>query len=133
MRPLIFPYKIYKGTPCPIVPVELFGQRHTIRSEVYVDSGAFYSIFSINEAQGLDIDYAKGKKLYATVGNGGLIPIYLHRLKVKLGSASFPATIGFSPKLGVGFNLLGRKDFFSYFDITFSDKTQRIIFSPTFR
>lgn len=67
MRPLTFPYKIYKGTPCPIISVELFGLKQSIRSEAYVDSGAFYSIFSVNEAHGLDIDYLKGIK---TLCNG---------------------------------------------------------------
>lgn len=34
----------------------------------------------------------------------------------------FNATIGFSESLGIGFNLLGRVDFFDRFRICFTDK-----------
>ena len=93
-------------------------------------SGASFSIFSINEANRLGIDYTKGQKLTVTVGDGSLIPVYLHRLSVKISNILFPATIGFSPRLGIGFNLLGREDIFKRFDVTFSDSRRSIIFLP---
>jgi len=68
--------------------------------------------------------------MFVTVGDGGFIPVYLHKLDVKVGDIPFKATIGFSERLGVGFNLLGRKDFFTHFDITFSDKTRILTFTP---
>jgi len=42
----------------------------------------------------------------------------------------FPYTlyIGFSEKLGVGFNLLGRKDIFDVFRVCFSDDTKILSF-----
>lgn len=39
------------------------------------------------------------------VGDGSFIPIYLHRVDIKLGEDGFGMKIGFSSKLG--FNLLG--------------------------
>ncbi len=95
-----------------------------------MDSGAFVSIFSLNEAAGLGLDYLKGKETFVTVGDGGLIPVYVHRLRVQIGSIAFNAAIGFSPRLGVGFNLLGRRDIFTRFDVTFRDARQLVSFRP---
>jgi len=64
------------------------------------------------------------------IGDGSYIPVYLHKLTIRIGNVSFKATIGFSPRLGVGFNLLGRKDVFERFDITFSDAKKIISFLP---
>ena len=80
MRTLTFPYKIYKGIPCPIIPFGVQGTNGWINVEAYVDSGAFVSILSINDAAGLGLDYQKGKGLPVTVGDGGTIPVYLHVL-----------------------------------------------------
>src|SRR3989338_8073665 len=98
------------------------------RRPVYLDSGASLSIFSIEDAIRIGIDYLKGKEVYLTVGDGGGIPVYLHRLPIKLVNTTFEAAIGFSPRLGVGFNLIGRKSFFEKFDIIFSDTSQTITF-----
>jgi len=95
-----------------------------------VDSGAAVSIFSVNEALGLGLDVPAGREIRVTVGDGGSIPVYIHRLPVQVGMVRFEATIGFSPRLGVGFNLLGRQDIFRRFDVTFSDTRQRVMFRP---
>ena len=113
-----------------MVTIGLQGPNGWIHAEAYVDSGAFVFIFTLNEATGLGVDYRTGKETFVTVGDGGSIPVYLHRVPAQIGSARFHATIGFSPKLGVGFNLLGRQDIFTHFDITFSDTTRRVIFRP---
>ncbi len=65
-----------------------------------------------------------------TVGDGGQIPVYLQRLLVKIGPVGFKASIGFSPRLGVGFNLIGRKDIFERFDVTFRESKREIHFYP---
>lgn len=105
MRPITFPYKTYRGIPCPIV----------------------------HEADGLGLDYRKGHSTFVTVGDGGSIPVYVHRLLIQFGSVVRRAAIGFSPKLGVGFNLLGRQDIFTHFDVTFSDATRTVTFRPRSR
>ena len=130
MRPITFPYKIYRGRPCPIVTLGMQGPLGWLYAEAYVDSGAFVSIFTLNEATGLGLDYTKGKETLVTVGDGGLIPVFVHRLTTQIGSKVFQASIGFSPKLGVGFNLLGRQDVFTHFDVTFSDTKKVITFRP---
>lgn len=130
MTPIIFSYKNYKLIACPIVTIEVRNSGIKKNIDAYVDSGASISIFSIQEAIRLGINYQKGKEIFITVGDGSSIPVYLHNFPVRIGEVSFRATIGFSPRLGVGFNLIGRKDFFSHFDITFSDTSKAITFLP---
>jgi len=81
-------------------------------------------------ARQLGIRITSGKKTLATVGDGSKIPVYVHRLTVQLGLYRFKANIGFSSRLGVGFNLLGRRDFFFLFDVSFSDSKREITFQP---
>jgi hypothetical protein len=64
------------------------------------------------------------------VGNGDPVPVYLHDLPIQIGSQQFKAIISFSPGLGVGFNLLGRQDIFTHFDVTFSDSRRQVSFRP---
>lgn len=128
MRPLTFPYLEYKGYFSPIIPVGLNFEKKEIISLAYVDSGATYSIFNIAEAARLGLDYQKGQEILITVGDGGLIPVYLWQIKAKIEEIEFPATVGFSPKLGVGFNLLGRKSFFEEFDVCFSESKKEVVF-----
>jgi hypothetical protein len=97
---------------------------------VYVDSGAFFSILAEGEARLLGLELAQGQLTYSMVGDGSLIPVYIHRLPVRIGPVELTARIGFSPRLGVGFNLLGRQDIFSHFDVTFSDARKRLLFTP---
>jgi hypothetical protein len=130
MKPVVFPYKEYKLIACPIVTIEVQGNKTKKYIDAYVDSGASISIFSIQEAIRLGINYQKGKEIFITVGDGSSIPVHLHNLSVRVGDTSFRASIGFSPRLGVGFNLIGRKDFFANFDITFSDSTKTVTFLP---
>ena len=130
MRAISFPYKAYRGLPCPIIRIGLKGPLGWIQAEAYVDSGASISIFSLNEAAGVGLDYQRGKETFVTVGDGGSIPVYVHRLSIQLGPVTLSAPVGFSPRLGVGFNLLGRQDIFAHFDVTFSDSRRRVTFTP---
>ncbi|MBI1928385.1 retropepsin-like domain-containing protein [Candidatus Poribacteria bacterium] len=115
----------YRYAGARLSPVLRFGLTHnqkTTTIEAYVDTGASFSIFFPSVAQRLDLDYRSGRLTYVRVGDGGLIPVYLHRLSVHIGHFSFQATVGFSDRLGVGFNLLGRQDIFEQLAFTFNDK-----------
>jgi hypothetical protein len=57
-----------------------------------------------------------------TVGDGGSIPVYLHTLPVRVGSHEFEAMIGFSDRLGVDLNIIGRTSFFEEFIVCFDDR-----------
>ena len=61
-----------------------------------------------------------------TVGDGGSIPVHLHELPVKVGSHKFNAVIGFSDRLGVALNIIGRKSFFEEF-VVCSDDLEKVM------
>jgi hypothetical protein len=130
MDKIVFPYKSYRGFFCPIIPFEIHGAHGWLTTEAYVDSGAFCTILFAREAVGLGINYRKVKPVYVTVGDGSLMPVFYHILPIKIGAISLRATIGFSDRLGVGFNLIGRRDIFWRFDINFSDSAKAITFLP---
>ncbi|OIN96204.1 hypothetical protein AUJ66_07145 [Candidatus Desantisbacteria bacterium CG1_02_38_46] len=118
-----FPYlEVSKDNFVPIITFEICAGQRWIRLEAYIDSGATYSIFHVDTAGLLDIDYQEGKKILITVGDGGVIPVYLHKLPVRFAGLEFDAIVGFSKSLGVGFNLLGRAGFFEKFRICFNDR-----------
>ena len=115
----------YTRVDTRLYPLLRFGvsySRRTVTVTAYVDTGAAHSIFVPAVAQQLDLDYRSGRLTYVRVGNGGMMPVYLHRLTVHIGHFSLQATVGFSDRLGVGFNLLGRQDIFEHLAFTFNDK-----------
>ncbi|MBI4657029.1 MAG: retropepsin-like domain-containing protein [Elusimicrobia bacterium] len=130
MRAIKFSYVRYKDKVAPVIWFRVkFKQKwHTVWA--YVDSGATFTILTAKEADRIGLDYQKGKQVMVTVGDGGAIPVYIHKLQAMIGDKIFKATIGFSPRLGIGFNLLGRHDIFNRFDVTFSDSNQSVIFRP---
>ena len=119
MTKIVFPYKSYRGTYSPIITFEAHGPKGSLIIEAYVDSGAFCTILSSREAIRLGIDYQSVKPAFVIVGDGSYMPVYYHHIPIKIGSVQFHSTIGFSDRLGIGFNLMGRKDIFDRFDITF--------------
>ncbi|GBE01727.1 hypothetical protein BMS3Abin08_01160 [bacterium BMS3Abin08] len=62
------------------------------------------------------------------VGDGSFIPTYFHDLSIKIGEWHVTAPVGFSERLGVGFNLLGRKGIFDQFQVCFNDHTRKVTF-----
>lgn len=129
MRSLKFPYTVHKGIAIPYIPLSLKIRGEWKRFWAFVDSGATFSIFKASEVEDLGFHYKTGELINVQVGDGGFIPVYLHRLEIALDDFTFSATIGISPRLGVEFNLLGRKDIFELFDVTFSDSKREIVFS----
>ena len=115
-----FPYVELRGRLLPIVPVEV----NDIEFYAFVDSGASFSIFHSDITEMLELKIENGEKILVTVGDGSLIPVYIHELKVKFAGKEFAARIGFSKKLGIGFDIVGRKDFFENFKICFDEKNK---------
>ena len=109
MRSITFPYTRFGGRFAPIIPVTLFSQSLTFKTEAYVDSGAFCSIFQseILEVLQLPREQAQTKMLKAADGN--VILAFLFRLPVQIADIRLRASIAFSDKLKIGFNLLGRQ------------------------
>ncbi len=128
MHSIEFEYSLYKGLRVPLIPVEIKGKDGWHELWAFVDSGATYSIFEAKVSEMLGIDFRKGKKLMIIVGDGSYIPVYFHKIQIRIGDVEFSTDIGFSERLGVGFNLLGRKDVFERFKVCFSDRENLISF-----
>ncbi|MFQ5711892.1 MAG: hypothetical protein ACE5GD_08970 [Candidatus Geothermarchaeales archaeon] len=116
------PYTTLRGRRLPLATLEIRGVIFT----AYVDSGATYSVFHSGEAEIIGVDVEKGRWTTLTVGDGHEIPVYLHTLPVIFLDRKFEAIIGFTNKLRMGFNILGRKDFFEKFTICFNDSEAMI-------
>jgi len=121
-----YPYVKYNGRHLPIIPVELKKGEEWIVFDAYIDSGAGYSIFHTDVAAILGIDIETGEESFVVVGDGSKIKVYIHNLKVKLMDKEFEAVIGFSHRLGIGFNILGQESVFDRFRICF-DRKEKVV------
>ena len=123
-----FNYVYHRKRFVPLIPISLRTKEgEWVEIWAYVDSGAFYSIFDDKIAALLNLDVLRGKRMLAVVGDGSFIPFYLHKVGVKLREDEFTMKIGFSPKLGVGFNILGM-DLFDEYKISFDNRIKKVIF-----
>ena len=128
LRPIVFPYGLVCGRPSPVATVGLFINGRWRVVELYVDSGAFYTLLHVQFATDFGLDYKRGRKVFAQVGDGGLIAVYLHKLRMQIGERQFICEVGFSEKLGVSFNLPGRFGVFEHFKICFHEKRKVVSF-----
>ena len=110
----------------PIVPITI--QNHKVW--VFVDSGATFTMIGATEASDIGIDWRSGRRQMIVVGDGSYIPTYIHDLPVQIGGAQITIPIGFSERLGVGFNLLGRTGVFNQFEVCFNDHNKKVAFQP---
>ena len=128
MHSIDFEYSTYAGKKVPLIPLNIKSKDKWYEIWAFVDSGATYSVFKAKEAERLDIDIYSGKEIMVIVGDGSFIPVYFRNVTLMIGELEFLAEVGFSERLGVGFNLLGRKDIFEIFKVCFSDKKGIISF-----
>lgn len=124
MSSIEFPYALHKGYLMPVIPLKLEGHKLW----AYVDSGAVFSIFHIAEAARIGIEWQQGIQQMVVVGDGSFIPVYFHDLTLTIGDWHLTAPIGFSERLGVGFNLLGRTGVFNQFQVCFNDQDKKTTF-----
>jgi len=131
MYSIEFEYSTHVGRKVPIIPVGIRGKDKWHELWVFVDTGATYSVFEAKEAERLQVDVYKGKKIMVIVGDGSFIPVYFHKITIKIerGEVEFKTEIGFSERLGVGFNLLGKKGVFEIFKVCSDDRKKIVSFS----
>ena len=120
-----FPYmKDVLGRYAPIIYLQVWTGNRWVYLQAYVDSGASWSIFHVDVAELLGIKLKKTKRRYVSLGNGGMLPVYLQQIKVRFAGQEFSAPAGFSDALRVGFNLMGRAGFFDRFLMCFNDRAR---------
>lgn len=122
-----YPYIQFRNRFLPIIPIRFrLGNNDWVEFKAYADSGAGYSVFHESVIEILGLELEDGYKEYVTVGDGSLIPVYTHRIVVQLALEEFDAMIGFSKQLGIGFNIIGRRDIFERFKVCFMEN-ERIV------
>lgn len=127
MHSVVFPYKLLYRRWLPIIPVLLTWRGLSLRTEAYLDSGAFYSIFKIGVAAQLGVDLSRGKERMFVVADGSFIPARIMKMPIEIGGKRKIADIAFSDRLNIGFNLLGRKDVFDAFDeVVFKESSREV-------
>ncbi len=101
----------------------------SFKTDAYVDSGAFCSIFRSEILDALQLREEQGQLRTLKAADGNFIPAYLFRLPVQIANVKMRATVTFSDKLAVSFNLLGRQTIFSHFEeVAFSEREKMVIF-----
>jgi|LDZU01.1.fsa_nt_gi hypothetical protein len=110
----------------PLIDVELTGPKRKLVVKALVDSGATFSLFRPEIAEYLGIPISNGRKIRFH-GIKAKILGYLHQIPVKINHKRFDCYIAFSPDLKISFNILGRRNFFYPFLITFNEKQQEIL------
>jgi hypothetical protein len=129
VRSLGFPYTRLGAFFLPIVPVTITSRNVTFRTDAYVDSGAFYSIFRSELLNSLELRKEQGQLKMLKAADGKLIRSYLFRLTLEIGTVKLRPLIAFSDQLNVGFNLLGRHTVFSSFDeVAFNERRKTVSF-----
>jgi len=129
VRSLDFPYTRLGALFLPIVPVTITSRNVTFRTDAYVDSGAFYSIFRSELLNSLELRKEQGRIKMLKAADGKLIRGYLFRLTLEIGNIKLRPLIAFSDQLNVGFNLLGRHTVFSSFDeVAFNERRKTVSF-----
>jgi len=108
----------------PLIQVVLIGPRDKIRMLALIDSGADYSLFSLEVAEKLRIPVEKGKRVSLQGVAGQPFTGFLHEVPVQVEDITLKCKIVFSK---VQATLLGRNNFFLPFLITFNEKHQKVI------
>lgn len=122
-----FPYvKIGRAMYAPMVPVELWTGNRWLWVEAYVDSGASCSIFHAELADLIRPALNRGHRIQMGLGDGRVLPVRIHQVKVRFAGKTFVVPIGFSRRFWTRFNLLGRAGFFERFHMSFNERSKLI-------
>lgn len=124
--------KIYKyqsdvrGNYNPLIPIRLKHSKIQNNYLALIDSGATISIFKTDVAEFLGIDIEKGNEIELR-GAGGWFKGYVHNLSAEIGGRKFRCEVVFSRDYQVSLNIIGRRNFFEKFKITFDEKNKSVI------
>ena len=125
---VVFRYKPMLGRLSPTATIGLWLNETWRRVDAYVDSGAAYSIIHGDFARDVGFEFERGERILVKVGDGSLIPVFLHRVPLQIGPHRLETRMGFSNHLGIGFHLLGRLDIFEHFRVCFHERERTVIF-----
>ncbi len=125
-----FSYQFFEGKFLPIINIKLKGKKEWVEFSGFIDTGASYCLFHADVAEVLGITLENGQKEEMVLGDGDILPVYIHTLSVSLAGKEFNARIGFSKQLNINMYIIGRKDIFEHFIIAFNERDKWIEFQP---
>ncbi|MBI4999908.1 MAG: aspartyl protease family protein [Euryarchaeota archaeon] len=121
------PYVVWCGKPSPVVEVTLKRGKDRVRTTAYVDTGASFSFFHSDFCSALGLDLKKGAKMEVRLGDGDKMPVYVHRVGLRIETLEVRCDIVFSKRLGSGINILGRQGLLDKYKVTFDGKRKEIV------
>lgn len=98
-----------------------------VRYDYFVDSGADISLIPLSIGQVIGLS-AEGKRVSNISGISGYVKVIYCNIDMKIGSVEFKAQVAWAQTNNVP-ALLGRKDIFDKFHITFKQDEGKIIFA----
>jgi len=114
----------------PIIPIILKSQTKLMLYSALIDSGADYSIFSLDIADALGIKLQlKDKVKFIGVGRER-IDGFWSKIEIIIGDTTYQTHAIFAEISEFGHGILGQKGFFDHFDVELSYKKQLIEIKP---
>ena len=114
----------------PIIPIILKSQAKLILYSALIDSGADYSIFSLDIAHALGIKHElKDKVKFIGVGRE-TINGFWGKIGIIIGDTTYETHAIFAEISEFGHGILGHKGFFDQFDVKLSYQKQTIEIEP---
>ena len=114
------PDRTLKWIKKPIISIEVFGPKNSIKFAALVDSGADCSLFNIQVAEALNIDLSNAKPARFTGISGQIDGYRIEKVKIKVDGidnlVEIPVCFVKSPTVGL---LLGQEGFFDQYRIKF--------------
>lgn len=110
----------------PVAKITLINKNKTVPQIFYVDSGADITLIPRSVGEILDLDNPSPSEIVEIKGIGERgVPIVIRSVAIQFGNFSNKVRIGWSLIEEVPL-LLGREDFFKFFDIIFSKNSKTI-------
>lgn len=110
----------------PIALVSLKAHKRSIQAAMYIDSGADVTMIPFRAGNDLGFRYDPNK-IFQMSGIAGSLPCLLGKAEVVIGNQKLRADITWALSDEAPF-LLGRKDIFHFFRITFDENKRKIEF-----
>lgn len=124
-----FRYKKISGSLRPIMPIEVWHGKKTVRQEVLVDSGADFCIFRGEIGEVIGVDVKSGVRFeFGGIASGKKPVGYWHRVGITVDGKTHNARVVFSYDIAdFGYDIVGQVGFFDQFTVKFNYKEGTIV------
>ena len=97
-----------------------------------MDTDASYSIFHHDVAEVIGLVEKDGQQEEMIIGDGDKIIVNVFKIQVSIAGETFFAKIGFSRQLAINMYIIGRKDIFEHFLVSFNEREKWTEFKQLF-